>query len=277
MQPQHVRILTLSSIPSYSRSVYYTLTKNAFQKGDLPPSLSHLFLIGSYSSIDTLDVSLPSLFSPSSLSLTSSISHWMTSLLPSHLSLLEECIICPSLLFLLLFPPSLLETSLISLLTTFLLLLSSITFGYYFNRPVNHLPPTLKRLHFGYNFNQPVNCLPPSLTVLHCGFLFNQFVDFLPLTLKKFSLGTCFTNKVDRLPPSLTHLIISNSRFNHPIDHLPSTLLHLKVDHSFQLSHSKPSLLFNSIRTGWVICTPTYSSPSWFDWINSNKHEANTT
>jgi hypothetical protein len=81
--------------------------------------------------------------------------------------------------------------------------LTHLTFGHWFNRPVDRLPASLTHLTFGVHFNQPVDRLPASLTHLTFGDNFNQPVDRLPASLTHLTFGYDFNQPVDRLPASL--------------------------------------------------------------------------
>ena len=135
----------------------------------------------------------------------------------------------------------------------------SLTVGNYFDKPVDHLPPSLTHLSFGYSFNRQVNNLPSSLKHLAFGEAFDQSVDHLPdldsITFANFSksisllpqtltkltiLGDNFNKQIPSLP-HLTHLIISTFAFNQPVDHLSPTIVSLEISgHSFQ--HKIPLL-----------------------------------
>ena len=115
--------------------------------------------------------------------------------------------------------------------------ITKLTFGEYFNSPVNHLPSTLKHVTFGKYFNQPVNYLPPTLTQLTFGYMsiFNQPVDNLPSTLTYLTLGRTFNQPVNHLPLGLTHVTFGEN-FNQPVNQLPSTLTHITFGRSFNQS-----------------------------------------
>lgn len=80
--------------------------------------------------------------------------------------------------------------------------LARLTFGFYFNQPVNDIvwPQSITHLTFGYRFDQPVDAerLPQSVTHLTFGWHFNQSID------------------VDRLPPNIQVLSLARS-YPHPI------------------------------------------------------------
>jgi hypothetical protein len=62
-------------------------------------------------------------------------------------------------------------------------LLPTLTTGYYFNQPVDKLPPTLTHLTTGDWFYQPVYKLPPTLTHLRTGQTFYQLITSHPHSL----------------------------------------------------------------------------------------------
>jgi len=85
--------------------------------------------------------------------------------------------------------------------------------GYYFNRPIDFLPPDLKDLYLPENFNQPLNNLPRSLEYLNCGVFFNQPLNNLPEGLKKLRLcGLRYKYDLLNLPDSLEKLEIYGGR-----------------------------------------------------------------
>jgi hypothetical protein len=106
--------------------------------------------------------------------------------------------------------------------------LTHLTFGYWFNQPVDHLPASLTHLEFGYWFDQPVDHLPASLTQLTLRGRFNQPVDRLPASLTHLTLKGRFNQPVDHLPASLTHLEFGYS-FNQSVKHLPASLKRVYV------------------------------------------------
>jgi hypothetical protein len=124
--------------------------------------------------------------------------------------------------------------------------LTHLTFGKYFNQPINEftipferalregVPSKLKYLEFGEQFNQPltVNVLPITLTHLVFGDNFNQTLNIgiLPLNLSHLVFGKCFNQKITEgmLPANLKKLV-----FGHDFHHLflerelPKNLTHL--------------------------------------------------
>jgi FNIP Repeat len=107
--------------------------------------------------------------------------------------------------------------------------LISLSFGMYFNQPVDFLvkAPNLKFLSFDMMFNQPISiyCLPPSLTHLVLGSNFTQPISSFPPTLTHLSLGVNFNHPLPPLP-NLIHLNFG-SGYKLPIPPLPPSLTHL--------------------------------------------------
>ena len=136
----------------------------------------------------------------------------------------------------------------------FPLSLTSLTFGFDFDRPVDSLSCSLTHLTFGTQFNHSVDHLPPSLTHLYFGDMFNQSIDTLPPSLTYLKLGMQFNQSVNSLPASLTFLLRASSTSNqfsstlshpsffyqteqlHPVDSLPSSLTHLRFGKAFDQS-----------------------------------------
>jgi hypothetical protein len=52
--------------------------------------------------------------------------------------------------------------------------MTHLTFGWYFNHPVDSLPPNITHLVFGLYFNQPIDSLPENISSLRFGEQFNR-------------------------------------------------------------------------------------------------------
>jgi len=98
-------------------------------------------------------------------------------------------------------------------------------FGAFFNKPLQHLPSSLKVLILGDKFNE-ITTTWPNLSTLEFGCYFNKYVKHLPINLKKLTFGWCFNHMITTWPPSLTSLEFGNN-FNQPVVDLPSTLKRL--------------------------------------------------
>jgi hypothetical protein len=111
--------------------------------------------------------------------------------------------------------------------------LTHLTFGQFFDQPVDHLPASLTHLVLEVGFKQTVDHLPSSLTHLVLGDHFNRPVDRLPASLTHLTFGSWFNQPVDHLPASLTHLTFG-AWFNQPVNHLPTSLTHLTFGWEFE-------------------------------------------
>lgn len=89
--------------------------------------------------------------------------------------------------------------------------LKRLTFGWYFNRPLgDSLPKSLTHLTFGSHFNKPLgNSLPKSLIYLVFGYSFNQEFYGTP-HIKHLRFPSGFNQPVNlvKIPDSVTELII---------------------------------------------------------------------
>jgi len=102
--------------------------------------------------------------------------------------------------------------------------------GYYystFNKPINNLPKSLKKLTLSEYFNQPVDNLPLSLEEIIFGGIFNQPVDNLPLSLRKIKFGESFNKPTNNLPNKIKYVsfwdIIS-------INNLPDSIEEIEIE-----------------------------------------------
>ena len=76
-----------------------------------------------------------------------------------------------------------------------------------FNKNVDHLPPKIKTIIFGYAFNKTVNYLPECVEELYFGTKFNKRVDYLPQSVKHITFGCNFDKTICYLPKSVKNLI----------------------------------------------------------------------
>lgn len=128
--------------------------------------------------------------------------------------------------------------------------ITSIRFGFSFNKSVRYLPDSITRIMFDYEFNQPVDDLPPNLTHLTFGIRFNQQLDNLPPSLTYLAFGCFFDQPLDNLPEGLTHLYLSRF-FNHSLDNLPEGLTHLYLDDWFNQPINKFPKSLTYLRLGY--------------------------
>ena len=61
---------------------------------------------------------------------------------------------------------------------------TSITFGYHFNKSVDKLPNSVTYIVFGDNFNKSVDTLPNSVTDITFGLYFNKSLSLLSIFIK---------------------------------------------------------------------------------------------
>jgi hypothetical protein len=121
-----------------------------------------------------------------------------------------------------------------------------------FNALIDFLPEGIEEIHLGRFFNKPINNLPSSLKKLSiCSHelnysKFNQSLDNLPTGLECLILKLIenFNHTLDNLPSNLKelHLVVKN--FNHPLNNLPQALEKLIVSKfNFYETYSLPSSL----------------------------------
>ncbi|EFA80469.1 hypothetical protein PPL_07304 [Heterostelium album PN500] len=132
--------------------------------------------------------------------------------------------------------------------------IQSITFGYYFNRPLHvlNLPVNLTYLQLGASFNQRIapNTLPTTLKTLifkdyHSKLDFPFEIGSLPASLTTLKLASySHPIEVGILPFGLKNLVFSDN-FNHPLTGsiLPPGLTTLKLGYSFQCQVDLPQSL----------------------------------
>jgi hypothetical protein len=92
--------------------------------------------------------------------------------------------------------------------------LTSIVFGYHFNRRVDNLPLSLKSIVFGRTFNQIVDNLPSTVTSIVFGWHFDQkisqqFFDNLP-NLKTLKISSKHDYILKKLNLNNIELILYN-------------------------------------------------------------------
>ena len=119
--------------------------------------------------------------------------------------------------------------------------LTHLTFGFYFNQPVDSLPQSVTHLTFSYSFNQPVDSLPESVTHLAFGVSFSQPVNSLPKNVTHLTFGNRFNQPVNSLPESVTHLTFGYY-FNQPVNRLPESLIQIHL-YRKQLALFKENIL----------------------------------
>jgi len=122
--------------------------------------------------------------------------------------------------------------------------ITHLTFGEFFNQPVDKLPDSITHLTFGEFFDQPVDKLPASITHLTFGEFFDQPVDKLPTSITHLTLGYEFNKPINNLPNSITHLTLGND-FNKPINNLPNGIIYLKFGWWFKQLINKNNLPSN--------------------------------
>lgn len=83
---------------------------------------------------------------------------------------------------------------------------------------------------------------------------FNRPLDNLPSSLKRLEVGGgLYSHPLHNLPPELHTLIVVVGKYDHPFDHLPQRLQHLEVSVSINYSHKFDSLP-NSLKTLLTQC-----------------------
>lgn len=78
--------------------------------------------------------------------------------------------------------------------------------GSIFDKPLDNLPLTIKKLYLGYSFNQLLDNLPTDLRVLRLGFNYSKSLDYLPITLEVLILNP-HPHSLDNLPKNINILI----------------------------------------------------------------------
>ena len=86
---------------------------------------------------------------------------------------------------------------------------TSICFGYYFNKNVDSLPNSITSITFGYSFNKNVDSLPNSVTSIIFGYSFDRPVDNLPDSVTNIIFGHSFNKPLNNLPKSVTSIVFS--------------------------------------------------------------------
>eukprot|EP00026_Physarum_polycephalum_P022769 Phypoly_transcript_27122.p1 GENE.Phypoly_transcript_27122~~Phypoly_transcript_27122.p1 ORF type:complete len:157 (+),score=47.42 Phypoly_transcript_27122:1-471(+) len=122
-----------------------------------------------------------------------------------------------------------------------------------FSHPLDHLPPSLKKMElWSKTFNHPLDHLPPLLTHLHLYLsLFSHPLDHLPPLLSVLALKNFldFQHPLDHLPPYLLSFSFDNPIL--PLDHLPSFLQVLNIFFGYEpfpLRHLPSSLIYVDCR-----------------------------
>lgn len=136
----------------------------------------------------------------------------------------------------------------------------------YFSYPVDHLPPSLKRLtvtarNFNYSFSldnlppglihlhfklycsdRPLDHLPPSLQVLSLVIYDHQpSFNHLPPSITELYIKSVhkYTSKIENLPPNLSRFCLIGMKTNLPS--FPDSITHLRLD-NFTLQQCLPNL-----------------------------------
>jgi hypothetical protein len=133
-----------------------------------------------------------------------------------------------------------------------------------------------KKVLFTDNFNAPIDFLPDGIEEIHLGRFFNKPIDNLPSTLKKLiicanELNYCkFNQPLDNLPTGLEYLVLKLiENFNHTLNNLPFNLkeLHLVVKSFNQSLNNLPEGLEKLIVSKFNFYE-TYSLPSTLKEVN---------
>jgi len=112
--------------------------------------------------------------------------------------------------------------------------LEKLTFGNYFDQPLDNLPESLIQLDLGENFTQYLDNLPHHLEYLEIGHQFNHPINNLPMKLTHLKIGKSFNHPIDNLPPNLVLLkFYHHSCFNNPINNLPNKLQTIELGSAF--------------------------------------------
>jgi len=121
-----------------------------------------------------------------------------------------------------------------------------------FNKSLNNLSHSIKRLYLNYSFDQELLNLPESLEYLEFRGKFNKSLDYLPSSVKEINFITIFAGDTDpitssfnqplnNLPVNLEVLRLDCLDFNHPLDNLPKKLKYLKL-HFYEFNFSLDNL-----------------------------------
>ena len=122
-------------------------------------------------------------------------------------------------------------------------LLTHLTFGEIFNKPVDNLPQILTHLNLGLSFNHPINLLPELLTHLNVGQKFNHPINLLPKSLTHLTLGEKFNQPIN-ITFNIKHLYLHTNNQN-VLDNLPDYIEELNFSCDFDLDLVKNVKLNN--------------------------------
>lgn len=140
-------------------------------------------------------------------------------------------------------------------------LIEKISFGKYFNLPIDGLPDNINSLSFSYSFNKSINKLPNNLLYLSFGNNFNRPLFNLPENLKVLKFGDCFNNNLILSPnleeiyfgldfnreildfPNTLKVLHFGARYNQPL-HLPINLEEIRI----YILYNKPIILPKTVK-----------------------------
>jgi hypothetical protein len=116
--------------------------------------------------------------------------------------------------------------------------LIELTFGMYYDNPINRLPLGLKKIVFGVLFNQCLNsCIPNGCEHLEFGDGFNQpiMLGDIPPTIKYLSFGRYFNQSIAGVLPDSIETLVFGECFNQNINGiLPRNLKSLTLGYNFK-------------------------------------------
>ena len=95
-----------------------------------------------------------------------------------------------------------------------------------FNKPVNNLPPTLKKLYFysSSKFNQLIDNLPNGLISLSLGSDFDKSIDYLPTSLEILYINSTSKLNFNNLPNSIKEIFLYDTAENIELEYIPKSV-----------------------------------------------------
>jgi hypothetical protein len=129
--------------------------------------------------------------------------------------------------------------------------LTTLKFGFRFNKPLDSLPANLTKLVFGYTFQQQLPPLPESLCILKLGGMFNHKL-VLPNNLRMLELAQYYTQPLTALPVALKGLCVSTFTLLYVVD-LRNVVLRNALNLRFQRGTQTLATLHSDNR-----CWPEY-------------------